>query len=196
MNLFIVASLLFTTFATAGCDKKGYTPPELDATSADEVTTDTAPAWADYDVALTAWSGSATWTVYTTDGSPPVTCPVGSLVTGFQCRGSRCDDVRLKCQPQTGHTLNSRTWTSYFSEESTNYRRCTSFMSGLSCTGAYCDNMSMECTSSTRVPSSCVWSGYFSEEDPAFEAPTGTFIRALQCSGTSCDNVRAEYCRD
>lgn len=186
-------SLLSLLLTAAACDQDA---PLAATAPVDEVATDTASLSEGVEVGLMAWTGGATWTSFTSDNLPPVTCPVGSLVTGFDCSGSNCDDVRLKCQPQTGHTLTSRSWTSYFSEEATNFRRCTGFMTGLAATGSYSDNLSMECTTSSRSARNCVWSAWFSEEDPNFEAPTGTFVRALQCSGGSCDNMRAEYCQD
>lgn len=177
--------------ASEGTDPRG-------AAQANEDIVDTAEPSASFEIGLMAWSGGATWTGYTTDGSPPVTCAVGSLVTGFDCNGSRCDDIKLKCQPQTSHTLTQRSWTQYFSEESpTPWRQCSGgFMTGLSCKDSYCDDLSLECTTSSRSAYSCIWSGWFSEENPAFEAPTGTFIRALECRGSNCDDIRAQYCRD
>lgn len=188
--------VLAATALLPACDEADtahHPAPEEASMDTSDLSSDTAEA----DKTPLAWTGVATWTAYTSDNKPPVTCATGSMVTGFQCLGRYCDDVRLKCQPQTGHTLTTRTWSSYFSEEGTNYRTCTDFMTGIAATGNYSDNLSIECTTSTtRSPRSCVWSAYFSEEDPAFEAPSGYFIRSLQCSGSNCDRMRAEYCLD
>jgi hypothetical protein len=190
---FSAAVLAAALFSTA-CDREGYRPPEADVTAA--AVEDTAVSTDGLEVSPTGWLGIAAWTSFISDETPPTTCRHNALVTGFDCDGAYCDNIRLKCQPQSGHTLTARSWTSYFSEEPTARRTCTTgFLSGLACNGSNCDNMSMECTTSTMVPTNCVWSAYFSEENAAFEAPVGHFIRSLECQGSRCDNVRAEYCQ-
>jgi hypothetical protein len=139
------------------------------------------------------------WTSYVTDGTPPVTCNNGHLLTGVDCSGSYCDNKYLECE-SASTTMTTRSWTSYFSEESTSYRYCgsptsSSYVSGMSCIGSYCDKISLECTvTGFGAPTSCLWSGYFSEEDPPFQAPAGRFIKGVQCAGSYCDSVRFYYC--
>lgn len=185
---------IFMFLALSACSQEAPVEP----TAAPEAAEDTAsPTW-DVPIAAMAWTGSSSWTVETSDEYPPVTCGAGSLAIGFDCDGSNCDNLQLRCQPTTGLTFGSRTWTSYFSEESTSYRTCggNGFVTGLSCRGGDCDDMSLECTTTNRPGTGCLWSAWFSEEDPTFTVPSGHYIKGMQCSGSRCDNVRAYYCRE
>src|SRR5262249_31970975 len=126
----------------------------------------------------------AGWSRWTSEEYAPVTCDSSYLVNGFQCYGSYCDWVRLLCSYRGG-SAGARTWSTYFSEESTNYRVCagSAYVSGIACQNSYCDNIAIECTTTGLASNYCQWSGYFSEEDPAFVAPTGYFIKGVQCNG-------------
>lgn len=137
------------------------------------------------------------WTGWTSEEMPPLECTSGRLVSGVECNGSNCDNVRLDCYPVSG-TFGYGSWSTYFSEESPNTRYCgtNAWMTGIACRGSYCDMLSIECTELTgRTVGSCAWSGYFSEEHGPFQAPAGHYIRGIECNGAYCDNKRYYYCR-
>jgi hypothetical protein len=72
---------------------------------------------------------------------------LGATVTGLQCTGSNCDNVRLRCTPTTGSPLGTDQcfWTDFFSEEqgsATQFNASGSLrVAGAECTGSKCDNM-------------------------------------------------------
>lgn len=136
------------------------------------------------------------WSEWISKNLPPRTCDVGSLVNGALCRGGWCKNLQIRCEHSRHGKASRRTWTSYFSEEKTNWRYCPdySWMSGLVCRGKRCNDIAMECTKMDRAGSACRWSGWFSEEDPAFTAGGGRFIRGIQCGGDYCDNKRYYHC--
>lgn len=137
------------------------------------------------------------WTGWTSEEYPPLTCNTGNVARGVDCSGQYCDWVSLDCVSPGSATFTTQSWTSYFSEEGTNYRYCPSqsWLTGIACKGSYCDDISLKCTRITnRTPTNCDWSGYFSEEDPPFVAPSGKYIRGVQCGGNYCDNKRYYHC--
>ena len=137
------------------------------------------------------------WTAYTSEEYPPVNCDGTSLVSQARCSGKYCDNIGLYCTP-TGGTAGGATWTSYFSEEGTNYRYCGagSWVTGVACTGKYCDNISLQCRSVTGTPVNCYWTGWMSEENGGtLSFGAGYYARGVQCSGSYCDNKRYYACQ-
>jgi hypothetical protein len=179
---------LFPFLLMCGCEAP---PPEraLDTGSMD----------IDIPIAPMAWSGAGAIMSYTSDGGVPTVCPARSLGTGFDCNGSYCDDINLRCKYYTGGPVDStRVWQSWFSDE-TPTRLCPAdaWLTGLTCKGSYCDELSIECTFTGRTATACRWSAWYSEESPSFyEAPRDHYLHGLECRGRYCDDVRAEYCRE
>lgn len=134
-------------------------------------------------------------------------CLVGQVVTGFDCSGHYCDNVRIECHSYGGSVPSA---TNAFSEWfevgpppgfAGNPKRmhiCASNqkMTGIDCRGSYCDDISIECSPTSGLGTSrCGWSNWYSEENPSpFLAPTGTAIQGVWCSGTHCDNKRFLVC--
>lgn len=138
------------------------------------------------------------WTPYTSEENPPIVCDGVSAFSQVQCSGSNCDNTRAYCRGARG-TRGTSTWTSYFSEEGTNYRFCGSnqWVTGLSCQGDYCDNTSLQCTTFTGVsPTNCYWTGWISEEGGGLlNFGSGYFARGAQCDGGHCDSKRWYVCQ-
>lgn len=139
-----------------------------------------------------------TWSINTSEEYQPVGCGAGNLIPSMRCTGSYCDNVGIYCSSQVA-TFGDQYWTSYFSEESTNYRTCNSgyWMTGLVCRGSNCDDISIQCTRVTnRGTGTCRWADRtFSEEFPnTYNSPAGWFARGLACSGSKCDNLRIYEC--
>ena len=119
-------------------------------------------------------------------------------VAGISCNGDFCDNKRLAAVNLNGASVvnNSRSWTSWFSEEGRNYRYCPSnmVMNEVQCSGGHCDNMRLQCgtlKSGYRVNRSKTKTvGYFSEEQGTRYCPDGYCIYGLQCSGSRCDNIK------
>ena len=100
-----------------------------------------------------------TWTTYFSEepGSGPLgplanmrVCTTSAglgVVTGIQCRGDYCDEIRLRCstpmmiQPQgiTNLTMGSCYWTGWVSEENSP-ASFNGFITAIQCNGDYCDN--------------------------------------------------------
>lgn len=138
------------------------------------------------------------WSPETSEESPPLTASNGQLISAMQCRGGYCDNVRLGYENIAGinHTTNS--WTSYFSEEGTNYRTCgaNSFMTGISCRGGYCDDVSLQCTVATgKNRGSCKWMPWFSEEAQYSYLEPGYYAAGLACRGRYCDDFSIYACQ-
>lgn len=136
------------------------------------------------------------WSSYTSEEYLYAYCG-SSMVNGTQCQGSYCDNIRLYCQ-SSGLSANGTAWTTYFSEEGTNYRYCPagSWVTGLSCKGSNCDNIALQCIYFNATPKNCYWTGWMSEENGGqlfFGA--GYFVRGAQCSGSYCDNKRYYVCQ-
>ncbi len=134
-------------------------------------------------------------------------CPVGQVVTGFDCSGRFCDRVRIECHNYGGSVPSaSNAFSGWFEVGpppgfAGNPKRmhiCASNekMTGIDCRGSYCDDISIECSPTSGLGTSrCGWSNWFSDEDPTpFLAPTGTAIQGVWCSGTHCDDKRFLVC--
>ena len=139
------------------------------------------------------------WSPFTSEEYPPLTSPNRYLINRMQCTGSFCDNVRIQ-NVRTTRTYNHSYWSSYFSEEGSNSRICTSgseFMTGIACKGAYCDNVSIQCTQLlSSVRSNCYWTASFSEEQVFSEpVPAGYYAAGLRCLGSNCDNKQIYVCR-
>lgn len=139
------------------------------------------------------------WTAYTSEEYAPIACGTGSLASQMGCTGSNCDNVAMYCRGM-GVTFGDAAWSSYFSEENTNYRTCSAgyWMTGLVCRGGNCDDISIECTRVTnRTVGTCRWADrQFSEEFPnTYSLPSGWFARGLACTGSRCDNLRVYECQ-
>ena len=150
------------------------------------------------DVGSTQQAVTVGWTPYTSEEYPPIICDSGSLMNRVQCSGSYCDNIRAYCQP-SGGTTGASTWTSYFSEESTNYRYCSSgyWVTGIACQGSHCDNISLQCTQIFGVSTiDCHWTGWISEESGGtLSFGSSYYPRGVQCHGSKCDNKRFYVCR-
>ena len=143
------------------------------------------PAFADY------------WTVSTSEEYPPITLNNQYVVSGANCSGRYCDNIQFRAHDLNRNRL-SNYWTSYFSEEGTNYRYCGTnrFVTGVACKGRYCDNVSLQCSSFSGVTrGSCYWTGWFSEESGVKTLASGYHAAGMQCSGAYCDNKRIYACR-
>jgi hypothetical protein len=139
------------------------------------------------------------WTISTSEEFQPIGCGAGNLINQMGCSGSYCDNVGAYCS-STGTTFGDTSWTSYFSEEGTNYRTCSAgwWMTGLVCRGSNCDDISIQCTQVTnRGTGSCRWADrQFSEEFPnTYSLPSGWYARGLACTGSRCDNLRVYECQ-
>jgi hypothetical protein len=164
-------------------------------TGAEENTTntDTQTSFATTDQHIT--SG---WTAFTSEEYPPITCDSSSLVSGVQCTGSNCDNIRFLCTPTAG-VRGTSYWTSYFSEEGTNWRYCNagSWVTGIACNGDDCDNISLQCSYMSNISQrNCYWTGWMSEENGGYlYFGTNYFINGVQCDGDDCDNKRYYVCQ-
>jgi hypothetical protein len=147
---------------------------------------------------------AAYWTPYVSEegGSPISACGSwNEAAIGFGCRGSYCDDVRLRCQTLPYNaTLNPPDdfWTPWFSEESDgieqivsegwyryadeNYKVCgyaaayPGFVSGIRCSGSNCDNVKIECTNAVK------WNG-----------SQNVYLTANQCSWSNWYSEENSY---
>lgn len=170
----------------------------LSACAADASEIDDATDGEEANVASTQEAIYSGWTPYTSEENPPIICDNASLMSAVQFSGRYSDNVRAYCSPTSG-TLGSSYWTSYFSEEGTNYRFCDwgYWVTGLSCTGGYCDNVALQCSYIGNVTAtSCYWTGWMSEENGGYLGfGAGYYMRGAQCSGSNCDNMRFYVCR-
>lgn len=126
-------------------------------------------------------------------------CPAGQVVTGFDCSGSYCDNVRLECHAYPGASVaGSGPWSAWFEHNGKSSHVCPSGtkVTGIDCWGSYCDNIAIECTSAPGLATArCAWTGWYSEENPSpFYANVGDAIQGIWCSGTHCDNKRFLVC--
>lgn len=119
---------------------------------------------------------------------PPGVCQTGDAVYAATCFGSYCDRTSLYCQ-DTNYAVSSRGWSTNFSEEGSNYRRCgaNQIMTGISCAGSYCDNVAIECSTIPRSRYNCEEIGPFSEEH-GWKYFGGKFANGMRCTGSNCDN--------
>jgi hypothetical protein len=149
-------------------------------------------------VSLTSAAVINAWTPYTSEEYPPIVCDGASAFSAVQCSGSNCDNIRAYC-PATRGSRGASTWTTYFSEEGTDYRFCgaNQWVTGLSCRGRYCDDISLQCTTISGVyPTNCYWTGWISEEGGGYLGfGSGYYARGAQCDGDFCDNKRWYVCQ-
>ena len=138
------------------------------------------------------------WTPYTSEEFPPISCDNSSIFSAVQCSGSKCDNTRAYCTPTAG-TRGASTWTSYFSEEGTNWRFCSAnqWVTGLACRGNYCDDISLQCTTMTGIARhNCYWTGWISEENGGYLSFGNNYLAiGAQCNGNNCDNKRFYVCQ-
>lgn len=186
-----IATTIITTIIimSPGCAEEGFEDIILDAGESDGGE----PAVSN-DESTETFRG---WTGYTSEEFPPVTCSNRYYAKGFECNGGYCDNIRMDCQ-YSGVSHGDSSWTSWFSEEGTDYRHCPwgEFVTGLMCSGSNCDNISLECTEAIgKGFSNCKWSSWYSEEDGPFHTPSGYYVKGMQCDGRFCDDKRYRYCR-
>lgn len=137
------------------------------------------------------------WSAWISDEDDPVGCGAGRLVSGVDCDGGFCDNVRINCV-SAGVSFEDSYYTTYFSEEGVNNARTcgpNEWVTGIDCAGNNCDNVRLQC--STVLDASvgaCFWSGFFSEEDGAFAAPPDYYVRGMKCSGSFCDKMSYFCC--
>jgi len=82
-------------------------------------------------------------TPWVSEETPAVFCPRDEFAIGIECRGSCCDDKRLRCIARSGLSWgrNLRA-SSFFSEEQRQGGcRANEAVIGLACRGSYCDNI-------------------------------------------------------
>ncbi|WP_437311946.1 hypothetical protein [Sorangium sp. So ce388] len=140
--------------------------------------------------AARAWTGS------TSDEHPPIECASAQLISGVECSGNYCDNIRVDCVPTAG-SFGASSWTAFFSEEGTNYRICgaNQWVTGIACTGHFCDNISLECTTvNGKSVGRCSWSTDHSDESGPYQAPAGWYVRGVRCRGAFCDNMSYHVC--
>ncbi|NTX07335.1 hypothetical protein [Myxococcus sp. CA040A] len=136
------------------------------------------------------------WTGFTSEEHPPLQCDLVQLINGFECSGSKCDNIRVNCT-NAGVAHGASYFTSQFSEEATSYRYCgaNEWVTGVACYGNYCDNVALECTAiAGRSVGSCTWSAWYTDGSGAWQAPAGNYVRGAQCRGSNCDDMRFYYC--
>lgn len=146
---------------------------------------------------------STGWSAWTTDGLPPVSCDVGYAISGFQCSGGHCDNMRIYCSLMNSGS-SSVGWTSYFSEENSpsSSGDCGWFvqkwMTGLACKGDECDDMSVQCTMFPYLSAghTCITTNYFSEEGGGtMMLPAGYFAKEMWANGSRSDKLRVYACK-
>lgn len=126
-------------------------------------------------------------------------CPAGQVVTGFDCDGPYCDNLRLECHNYPGaNVAGAGPWSAWFEHNGKPGHICPSGtkITGMDCWGSYCDNITIECTSAPGLDNArCAWSAWYSEENPSpFFADVGDAIQGVWCSGTHCDNKSFLVC--
>lgn len=137
------------------------------------------------------------WSASTSEEYPPLTSYEPYLINAFKCTGGYCDNLRIR-NHNVGADYNSSYWTSYFSEEGTNYRICSgshSFMTGLACKGGNCDNLTLQCTNISKTKGACYWTPYFSEEATYSYLAAGYYAAGMKCRGGWCDNKSILACQ-
>ena len=125
-------------------------------------------------------------------------CPANQVVTGFDCSGSYCDNVRLECHSY-GTSLGATDEVSAWFEHNGKYLHICdegSKITAIDCWGDNCDNIKIRCTYAPGLDTArCQWSDWYSEENPSpFYAAPGDAIQGIWCSGTRCDNKRFLVC--
>lgn len=166
-------------------------------------------------VSLGALSARAdSWSQFTSEETQPLTCRLGTFVTGLRCTGRYCDNVALRCSDQRlPIEIHDRFWSENISEESgrnkvghriesEEFGFVIGVISGIACSGSYCDNVSVEFTVLHNAEfKNCFWTSWVSEEsggtwelDPG-RYPAAVYPAAVQCRGSYCDDKRFELCQ-
>jgi hypothetical protein len=126
------------------------------------------------------------------------TCPANQIVTGFDCDGSYCDNVKLECHGYGGTVSGHQPWSAWFDHNGKSNHVCPAGtkITGIDCWGDYCDNISIRCTSAPGLDTArCAWSSWYSEDNASpFYAAGGDAIQGIWCSGTHCDNKSFYVC--
>jgi len=119
---------------------------------------------------------AVSWTSYVSEesGGPWAECAYQDLaVSGIQCSGGYCDNVRVRCETLPFGTLMMNYNTSgWFSEENSGYSTTTSegwyrydtsyshvcnyagasgIVTGIHCSGSHCDSVELECATPSRL---------------------------------------------
>jgi len=151
--------------------------------------------------ALTADSDPVaySWLPWHSEETPGASyCGANQVVTGFDCNGSYCDDVRLECHGYGTTVTNSGSWSGWFEHNGKTHHVCPAGtkITGIDCWGDNCDNINIRCTSAPGLDTArCAWSGWYSEENTSpFYADPGDAIQGIWCSGTRCDNKSFYVC--
>jgi hypothetical protein len=126
-------------------------------------------------------SNASTWTNFTSDELPPVSCTGNTAVDGFGCTNSYCDNLSLECTVlKQGTAVNPSivASTPWFSEEQAGVPQPTS-----SCI-----------TFSDNTPPSCVspsTNGITTRNGNQGFCAAG-IMTGVSCSGSYCDNVKLQ----
>jgi len=145
---------------------------------------------------VTSVQADAGWSPRTSEEYPPITVSNLHLINAFFCSGKYCDNLYIR-KAHTNRQFGTNYWTSYFSEEKSNFRTCAgnSFMTGLSCKGRFCDDISIQCTTIPKAfKNHCAWTPYFSEEIGFRSLPSGKYAAGMRCKGGFCDNKSILAC--
>lgn len=146
----------------------------------------------------------------TSEGRPPIVCPLGALTIGLLCEGEFCDDVTMRCS-DTIRDVRSLYWTQFVhrpdgAPRATCGDRFSStgvrgFMSGIACAGEHCATVALQCTELEIFEpdwTTCSKSDWFSEEAQhawqTWPSPAD-FVVALTCKGAYCDEKSVLTCR-
>ena len=135
---------------------------------------------------------------------PPAVCDSGSFVTGIQCTGKYCDNIKISCSRFPDADLGSTEWTPWISEEK-GTRHCSTnrYIAGLACKGKYCDNLSLYCVELKNYRAfSCFDTRTISEEgggslsflEGVDKAGQRMVAKSIRCSGGYCDNKKFTVC--
>jgi hypothetical protein len=156
--------------------------------------------------------GSSYWVGKFSDENPAGFCDEGYLITGVQCFGRYCDELKILCT-YVGQKSYINETLSAFSEEHNdglvngfyayppvnNWAICPyTFVTQIKCTGDYCDNLTLSCSrvnNMSRNYKDCYWTGSFSEEQPAKYLKPGYYLAGIECTGKYCLTVGRASCR-
>ncbi|WP_437972133.1 hypothetical protein WMF04_23825 [Sorangium sp. So ce260] len=131
-------------------------------------------------------------------GRPPVSCDNGAAVSAFSCGGRNCGVLAGHCQP-TGARSGSTHWTTFFSEEGTNYRQCDfgQVVTGFACRGKYCDDVALQCSfMEGRTHTHCTWwTPLIHSGSGEIVFPEGYYAAGARCFGSFCGAMDFYICR-
>ena len=88
-------------------------------------------------------ASAVSWTSwFSEEGASSRVC-AGGVVTGLECSGKYCDNLRLECTTLAGATPHACSWSAEVSDEqgATTFPAGT-YVAGVRCSGSYCDNKS------------------------------------------------------